>query len=195
MGRLVDEGCFLLAVAASKLPLIVVWPNYADPLEAAAHLCTVGADCVGEARRRLNVTQPEDLFGPPPAPDLLREPRHQLVARLPGPDEAMSALSELSNAGISTAEAFVVCGDEGVRRLDPTGRHHGLKGRLVRAVQYVTSYGDLIEEDAQHLETGGVIVVLPAEDPHARAEALRILRAEQASRVRYYGDTTYEDLA
>ena len=69
-----------------------------------------------------------------------------------------------------------------------------MKGRLVRAAQFVASYGELIEDDASHLEGGGVILSLPAADPKERQQALEILRAHDASRMRYFADTTYEDL-
>jgi hypothetical protein len=138
--------------------------------------------------------QPEELFVPPPGPDLLREPRHRLLARLPGLDKVAPALAALDDVGIQTDEAYVICGDEGIRRLDPTGKHHGLKGRLIRAVQFVTSYGDLIQEDADFLGAGGVIVTIPAEDPDDRERVQEILRAHGAFRMVYFGDATYEEL-
>jgi hypothetical protein len=44
----------------------------------------------------------EDIFAEPPGPDLLREPRHRVVARLPDPDSAASAMADLTNAGFRT---------------------------------------------------------------------------------------------
>ncbi len=138
--------------------------------------------------------RPEELFVAPPGPDLLIEPKHRLIARLPDVDQAASAIRALKDAGMPTDHVYTICGEEGIRRLDPTGRHHGLKGRLVRAAQFVASYGELIEDDASHLEGGGVILSLPAADPKERQQALEILRAHDASRMRYFADTTYEDL-
>jgi len=110
---------------------------------------------------RVSALTPEDLFAEPPGPDMFTEPRHRFVARLPDPDDAASALVDLTSAGFRTDEVFVISGDEGIRRMDPSGLHHGLKGRLVRAVDYL-AYGEMIEEDAAHLEAGGIIVSLPA---------------------------------
>ena len=136
---------------------------------------------------------PEDLFAEPPGPDMFTEPRHRFVARLPDPDEAASALVELTSAGFRTDEVFVVSGDQGIRRMDPSGLHHGLKGRLVRAVDYLT-YGEMMEEDSAHLEAGGVIISLPARDQNERERAEQVLRARHASRMRYWGDWTFEDV-
>ena len=137
---------------------------------------------------------PEELFVAPPGPDLLREPDQQLVARLPSVDQAASAVRALREAGIPTDQVYAIYGEEGIRRFDPTGRHHGLKGRLVRAAQFVASYGELINEDASHLEGGGVILLVPAADPAARQQAQETLRAHGASAMRYFGDKSYEDL-
>jgi hypothetical protein len=136
---------------------------------------------------------PEGLYAEPPGPDLLQEPRHRLVARLADLDHATSALADLKSAGFRTDEVFVVSGEEGVRRLDPEGLHHGLKGRVVRAVEYLT-YGERLEEEAAHLETGGVIVSLPARDAAERERAEEVLRAHDASRMRYWGHLTFEDI-
>ena len=77
----------------------------------------------------------DDLFAEPPGPDLLPEPKHRLVARLPDPDKAASALADLASAGFPADEVFVIQGDEGIRRIDPAGVDHGLKGRVVRAAE------------------------------------------------------------
>ncbi len=138
--------------------------------------------------------RPEELFVAPPGPDLLIEPRRRLIARLPDVDQAASAVRALQDVDIPTDRVYTICGEEGIRRLDPTGRHHGLKGRLVRAVQFVASYGELIEDDASHLRGGGVLLSVPAADPNERQKALEIMRAHGASGMRYFGDTTYQDL-
>lgn len=52
----------------------------------------------------------------------------------------------------------------------------------------------LIEEEASHLEGGGVILSVPAADPDERQQAPEILRAHDASGMRYFADATYGDL-
>lgn len=141
----------------------------------------------------MSTLRPEDLFAEPPGPDLLREPKHRLAARLPDSDSAATVLGELANAGFPKDQVFVVSGDEGIRRIDPAGLHHGLVGRVVRAVDYL-AYGELIAEDEEHLEAGGIIISLPARDPDEREHAETILRGNGASRMRYWGDWTWEEI-
>jgi hypothetical protein len=136
----------------------------------------------------------DDLFSEPPGPDLLPEPKHRLVARLPDPDKAASALADLARAGFPADEVFVIKGDEGIRRIDPAGVHHGLKGRVVRAAEKLALGPELFEEDAAHLKAGGVIVSVPARDPDERERAENILRVHDPSRMRYWGSLAHEDI-
>jgi hypothetical protein len=136
----------------------------------------------------------DDLFAPPPA-SLKSEPKHRVVAWLPGPDDAVSTVAALIDAGLPADDVWVLCGDEGARRLDPTGRHHGLKSRLIRATQAAASAGGLIADDAAHLEAGGVIVTAPARDPEERKLAQHILREHGASEMRYFGSLTWEEVS
>jgi hypothetical protein len=68
-----------------------------------------------------------------------------------------------------------------------------LTGRVIRARDYLT-YGELIDEDAAHLEAGGVIVSLPARDAGERERAERVFRGRDASQMRYWGEWTFEDV-
>jgi hypothetical protein len=64
-------------------------------------------------------------FFAPPAPDLLRTPSHRVVGVFPGLDQATASVLELSDAGFAREEIHAICGEEGLRRLDPSGKHHG----------------------------------------------------------------------
>jgi hypothetical protein len=135
----------------------------------------------------------DELFAPSDH-ELAMSPRHRVLARLPGPDDAVEVVEALTKAGIAADDVFVLCGPQGARRLDPSGRHHGLKGRLVRSVQAVTAYGDAIYDDAAHLDAGGVLITAPARDPGEREVAERVLRHHGASAMRYFGGSTFEEV-
>ena len=135
-----------------------------------------------------------DEWFAPSDDQLAKSPKHRVLARLPGPDEAVAAVDALTKAGIPADEVFVLCGPEGALRLDPSGRHHGLKGRLIRAVQAVTAYGDAIYDDASHLEAGGVVITTPARDPVERDISQSVLRHHGATAMRYFGESTFEEV-
>ena len=137
---------------------------------------------------------PSDPFVTP-SDDLVKEPRHRVVAAMPGVDDAAATVDALVEEGFAVDDVLVLCGEEGVRRLDPTGRHHGLMGRLVRAVDTVASAGDVIKEYAQHIEKGGVVISAPAHDDEQRKLVQRVFREHQASHMRYYGAFTFTDVS
>jgi hypothetical protein len=136
----------------------------------------------------------EPEFFAPPLPDLLRTPSHRVVGVLPGPDEATASLLELSEAGFARDEIHAICGEEGVRRLDPTGKHHGLRGRLIRAVGNVAAADDTLFDYADDLAAGAVIVSVPALDDETQSRAAHLLREHGATKMRYFGTATITEL-
>jgi hypothetical protein len=138
-------------------------------------------------------TQDPEFFAPP-LPDLLRLPVSRVVGVLPGPDEATASVLDLTEAGFAEEETYAICGEEGVRRLDPSGKHHGLRGRLVRAVQNVAAADDTLFEYADDLAAGAVIVSVPALDDETRSRAAHVLREHGASKMRYFGTATITEL-
>jgi hypothetical protein len=63
----------------------------------------------------------DELFAPSDH-QLAMSPRHRVLARLPGPDDAVEVVEALTEAGITAGEVFVLCGPQAARRLDPSGR-------------------------------------------------------------------------
>jgi len=47
-----------------------------------------------------------------------------------------------------------------VQRIDPSGKHHGLHGRVIRAVENVSSDDSLLEY-AHDVEAGAVLISFP----------------------------------
>jgi hypothetical protein len=140
----------------------------------------------------MSMDDPE--FFAPPAPDLLRTPTHRVIAALPGPDEATASLAALGEAGFAREDTYAICGEAGVRRLDPAGKHHGLHGRIIRAVENVSSPDDTIFQYADDLAGGAVLVSVPARDDESQSRAAHVLREHGAKRMRYYGTATITDL-
>ena len=133
-------------------------------------------------------------FFAPPLPDLLRLPTSRVIGSLPGPDEATASVKELREAGFAQEEIHAICGEEGVRRLDPSGKHHGLHGLLARAVQNVAAADDTLFDYADDLAAGAVIVSVPALDDETRSRAAHVLREHGATKMRYFGTATITEL-
>src|SRR5690349_17635190 len=140
------------------------------------------------------MTEPQPDFFAPPAPSLLPLPSQRVVASLPGPDEAAASLSDLIDAGFPQDDIYAICGEAGVRRLDPSGKHHGLRGRVIRAVENVAAAGDSLFEYAHDLEEGAVLVSVPAPESDLQTRAAHILREHGGTRMLYFGTGTVTEL-
>jgi hypothetical protein len=141
--------------------------------------------------RAMSPQDPE--FFAPPLPDLLRTPSHRVIGVLPGPDDAVASFLELSEAGFAREGIYALCGAEGVRRLDPSGKHHGLRGRVIRAVENAAS-DDTLFDYADELTAGAVIVSVPALDDETQSRAAHVLREHGATKMRYFGAATITEL-
>jgi len=140
------------------------------------------------------VTQLDPDFYCDTGTSLLQLPRQRVIASLPGPDEATASLEDLTGAGFPRDDIYAICGEAGVRRIDPSGKHHGLHGRVVRAVENVASEGDSLFEYAHDVEDGAVLMSVPAPDDELRSRAAHILREHGATNMRYFGIETITDL-
>jgi hypothetical protein len=135
----------------------------------------------------------ENQFLEPPD-DLLSTPKHQLMAFLGGPDDAAQATAELVAAGFPRDEIYVMVGGDAAAKIDPTGKHHGLRRRIVRLTQRWTAAGDSIVEVADHVGAGGAIILAPAHGDDEVARAASVLRPHHPTLLRHFGAFTFRDL-
>jgi hypothetical protein len=110
---------------------------------------------------------------------LLLNSTNQVTGLMDHADAVAAAFEDLVTAGFPPARISVLCGDLGAQRVDPTGRHHGLRGRLVRFAQHTGGEREIWHQYAAHLDSGGFAVVVPVRD-HEMAEMA-------ASHLRHYG--------
>jgi len=132
------------------------------------------------------------------APDLpdvpakfLVYPNHNVIALLPTADAAAAAIADLSAAGYD--EAFVLVGPEGAEQLDLDGHHHGLRGRVYRALGHIGDEHEELVRAAEHLRSGGVALRVHSTEHRARDTA-RILQDHGAVHAAYFGTFTFESL-
>ena len=97
--------------------------------------------------------------------DFLTYRPNTVIALFDDPDSVQEAIGDLHERGISREDMHVLCGSEGAERLDVTGRHHGLRGRIYRLVEHVL--GDehqLLHEHSDHLARGGYGLAVGADE-------------------------------
>jgi hypothetical protein len=123
--------------------------------------------------------------------DFVVYPKQSVVALLPDCDAAAAAIDDLSTAGYD--DTLVLSGPDGVARLDLTGRHHGLRGRIYRVVEELGDEHEELVRTEKHLREGGVAVRVHADEDN-KAQAARILREHGSTHAAYYGRFTFEPL-
>lgn len=122
---------------------------------------------------------------------LVGAPSHRIFATFDRPQRATQALEELESAGrlVHDGDVWVFAQDEGIRRLDAAGTHHGVRGAVVRLVQRCMS------ADARYLRTldaalrrGGVVVAVrvTGDDAGAVAAVLEAHGAHSIARVAHW---------
>lgn len=130
---------------------------------------------------------------PEPPDDVLGYPANRVIAVMDDPDEVAAAVEELSESGFPREELFVLCGRGGAERLDPSGRHHGLVGRLYRFAQHLGEEHEQWERYAEHMEAGGLMIVVPAGDENKRVAA-GILGNHGGHEMVHYGTSQWVPL-
>lgn len=135
----------------------------------------------------------QDIDLPEPPGDFLTYRANVIVALMNDADEVVSAIDDLVQAGFAHDEIFVLSGPKGAERLDPSGRHHGLRRRLYRFVERFGGEREHLERYAEHMAAGGFSIAVPA-DENRKDEAARILGSHGAHGMTHYGKGHWERL-
>ena len=130
---------------------------------------------------------------PEPPEEFLKYPAGNVIALMTDGDAVSAALDDLTSAGFARDKMYVLAGPAGAERLDVTGQHHGLLGRIYRIVGQVGDEREELLQAANHLQAGGLALRVPAAKDN-KAIAARILREHGAVHIVYMGKATYETL-
>lgn len=138
-------------------------------------------------------TAGEDALNRPAAFDhVVAAARKRLFAIFDEPRDGLDALDALEAGDlVAGEELWLFHGAEGLRRLDPHGAHHGLRGRLVHLVQETMSDDNrYLDALARALRAGALVVALPVAD---LSTADRVAAALQESDGHSFAYTTHRD--
>ena len=135
----------------------------------------------------------EEHAFPEPPEGLLKAPENSVVASLDGPDEAEAAIEELVAEGFDRDRIAVLCGPKGAERLDVSGRHHGLRGRVYRLIEWIGDEKGLLLRSRDHLAAGGLVMTVPA-DESRKESAARIAGSHGGHDMAHFGRGHWEPL-
>ena len=136
----------------------------------------------------------DEGFEFPEPPDRLLKPRaNSVIALLDEPDQAQAALQDLVAQGFDRDSIFVLCGPKGAERLDVSGRHHGLRGRVYRLLERLGDEEERLVRAGDHLAAGGLVLSVPADDSQ-KATVARILGGHGSHDMAHFGRGHWEPL-
>ncbi|HVK07278.1 MAG TPA: hypothetical protein VM597_00740 [Gemmataceae bacterium] len=116
-------------------------------------------------------------------------PTRAVTARFPAGSPADDALKALDAAGFGRERVDVFTGEDGARKLDAEGRHHGWWVRFRKTLEETfADDADVFHRADQTLRTGGTVVeVFTHGDKGLRARAAEILKTAGGQDVIYWG--------
>jgi hypothetical protein len=135
---------------------------------------------------------PEYVNGPQINVDhFYHRPIYHVVGLLTDTSEISAISTELSSAGVDVAAVEILWGERGAAILDEHGRHHGLRGRVVRAFQRLGYDGTTFAIYDEALRNGDMLLQVPVR-PAGRRLVARLLQRHYVHDVGYFGPGTFE---
>jgi hypothetical protein len=123
------------------------------------------------------------------------QPINSVTAIMDKMEDLTAAVEWLKRSGFSENDVSVFMGQEGLAKLDLRGENHGIAGRLIRAVESVTSDRHPDKEVEATLENGGIYIVVATNgDEQQKAVAENVLKEHHARDVHFFGRWTVEPL-
>jgi hypothetical protein len=135
----------------------------------------------------------EEFEFPEPPDGLLKPSANSVIAFLDEPDQAEAAVRDLVAQGFDGGGIWVLCGPKGAERLDVSGRHHGLRGRVYRLLEWLGDEKGGLLRARDHLVAGGLVISVPA-DEGQRSTAARILGSHGGHDMAHFGRDHWEPL-
>jgi hypothetical protein len=120
-------------------------------------------------------------------------PSHHLVGLITDQSEVPEISRELESAGVDVAAVEILCGELGAAILDERGRYHGLRGRIVRAVQGLGYDRETLAIYDEALRHGDLLLRVPAA-PAERHRIAALLQRHHVHHMGYFGREWFEQI-
>ena len=117
-------------------------------------------------------------------------PIYHVVGLLTDKPQISAISRDLESAGVDVAAVEILCGERGAAILDEHGRYHGLRGRVVRAIQQLGYDGTTLSLYDEALRHGDLLLRVPARPADRRCIAA-LLQRHQVHDVGYFGPGTF----
>jgi hypothetical protein len=122
-------------------------------------------------------------------------PTNRVAGTINEPADAQAAVEELIEAGFSMDQIDVLYGEEGMRRLDPSGEKHGLLARLQRTFLQLNEEPKHLRHHVEDVLAGRFVFMVLAEEPEKREKVGEILKSHGGHFINFYGRWAMQSLA
>jgi hypothetical protein len=126
--------------------------------------------------------------------DFLTMPANRITALMLDGQGTAEAVAELVEEGVPLEEIFVLCGPAGLQQLDVNGSHRSLRTRLFDLGHTYGHTPDWLRERmSEHIESGGLAIVVPATE-EAKPHVADILGKHGGFEMAHFGRAHWEAL-
>jgi hypothetical protein len=121
-------------------------------------------------------------------------PSRTVFAVFPDHHSAQNAADRLRRSGVSAESIRILNGEEGLEDLDPTGERHGLRGRMMRAVQQLGEVVTFLEGYADQIRAGKTAMAVAFRENDDRQSIASLLIDSGGTQMSYTSDWTITGL-
>lgn len=119
--------------------------------------------------------------------EFIAYPTNRVVGTIDDPGAARTAVEALLEAGFNMDEIDVLYGEEGARRLDPTGKEHGVLARVQRTVLHMNDEDEYLRHHMEDILAGHFVIMVLAKEPEKREKVREILKSHGGHFIRFFG--------
>ena len=121
-------------------------------------------------------------------------PYNSVVGIVNDVDDVHALVDELIATGFQESDLAVLSGAQGIEIIDAKGKHHGLLGRIFRALDTLGSEHDETQLHVGALREGHTVVVVNLKSDTDKARVAEMFRKHRGHEVHYYSRWATESL-
>ena len=126
--------------------------------------------------------------------EFIAYPTNRVAGTVDDPRAAQAVVEALLEAGFATDEIDILYGEEGLRRLDPTGEVHGVLSRVLRAAFQWNEEDKYLRQHVEDIRAGHFVIMVLAKEPEKREKVREILKSHGGHFIKFFGNWAIRSL-
>jgi MoaF-like len=126
--------------------------------------------------------------------EFIAYPTNRVVGTVDDPGAAQAAVESLIEAGFDIEGIEVLYGEEGLRRLDPTGKEQGFLARVQRAAFHWHEEDKYLRQHVEDILAGRFVIMVLAKEPENREKVREILKSHGGHFIKFFGNWAIQSL-